>query len=101
MRISYAILLVLLAQPSWRAESASPTNRTREADSIGVPAADDSLTACEAEAEETEYVHGSPCVPRNNQAERNFHTLLNASPTPVFPIDARGCRPPPIRPSAA
>jgi hypothetical protein len=97
MRISYAILLVLLAQPSWPVDAAAPKDRARGADSVGVPVTEDTLTAYEAEPEQSEYVHGVACVPRDAQAESDFHTLLNAAPTPVFPIDARGCRPPPLR----
>jgi len=95
MRLLYFIFLALLCLPSCRTGTVCVPDRCQQDECLNLLSLDSNETAYEAEAEQSEYLHGFPYAIRVASPEVDFHTSLNASSDPHSRIDARGCRPPP------
>lgn len=70
-------------------------DRCQRDECLNLLSLDNKETACEAEAEQSDYLHGFTCAIRAASPEVDFHTSLNSSAEPHSRIDTRGCRPPP------
>jgi hypothetical protein len=95
MRQFYVILLVLLCLTSCRTVRVCVPDRCQREECQNQSSFDSSQTAYDAEAEQSEYLHGFPWALGLTQPKVDFHTILNSSSESRIRIDARGCRPPP------